>query len=361
MVAGPVAAPDNAGGMIPKPLKARQIPDWQRALQDSFTRPQDLLDHLGLRGRVPLPPARIPPPFPLRVPRAFVERMRPGDPDDPLFLQVWPRAAEAEVVPGFEPDAVGDLARLHGEGLIHKYQGRALVIATGACAVHCRYCFRQHFPYGEQRAARDGWRALLDRIAADPSLEEIILSGGDPLSLADDKLAALVAGLEAIPHVRRLRLHTRQPVVLPERVDAGLLAWMTATRLQTVVVLHINHPQEIDEALRSAIGRLRETGATLLNQSVLLRGINDRAAVLQALSEALFACGVLPYYLHLLDRVAGAAHFEVPEDEALRLMQQLSASLPGYLVPRLAREEAGQPAKTTLAWTPTPPSIPSSP
>ncbi len=347
--------------MIPKPLTARQVPGWQRTLQDSFTRPEALLDHLQLSDRIPLPPALRLRQFAFRVPRPFADRMRPGDPLDPLFLQVWPREEESLPAPGFSVDAVGDLERLAGPGLIHKYRGRALLVATGACGIHCRYCFRQHFPYGEQHAGRDQWQAALDAIAADPSLEEIILSGGDPLSLSDDKLVRLVAGLEAIPHLRRLRLHTRQPVVLPERVDDGLIEWLSHGRLQKVVVLHINHPQEIDAALQAAIHRLRQTGATLLNQAVLLRQINDSAGILQRLSERLFASGVLPYYLHLLDRVTGTAHFEVAEDQALALMRDLSARLPGYLVPRLAREDAGQPAKTTLAWTHTLPSTLASP
>jgi len=347
--------------MIPKPLTARQVPGWQRALQDSFTRPEALLHHLDLSDRLPLPPAERLRAFPFRVPRPFADRMRRGDPADPLLLQVWPRAEESLTPAGFSQDAVGDLARLRGDGLIHKYHGRALLIATGACGVHCRYCFRQHFPYGDQHAAREGWRGALELIAADTSIEEVILSGGDPLSLSDDKLARLVEALEAIPHLRRLRLHTRQPVVLPERVDAALLGWLSRSRLQKVVVLHINHAQEIDDALQRAIAALRGTGATLLNQAVLLRGINDSAEDQVRLSERLFASGVLPYYLHLLDRVAGSAHFEVSEREALELMRRISARLPGYLVPRLAREEAGEPAKTTLAWTHIPSSTTCSP
>jgi EF-P beta-lysylation protein EpmB len=234
--------------------------------------------------------------------------------------------------------------------VIHKYRGRALVVATGACAVNCRYCFRRHFPYGEALAARGAWSQTLATLAADPSIEEVILSGGDPLALGDDKLSALVGALETIPHLRRLRLHTRLPVVLPERVDARLLAWLSATRLQTVVVLHLNHAQELDASLRAAIAALRATGATLLNQSVLLKGVNDATDVLIRLSETLFSAGVLPYYLHVLDRVSGAAHFEVDEASAKALSHELASRLPGYLVPRLAREEAGAPAKRVLTW-----------
>lgn len=323
-------------------------PTWQRAR--FITRPDELLDLLGLAPAAPGLDTRNPGKFPLRVPEAFVSRMRRGDPEDPLFLQVWPATAESQDFPGFGQDAVGDLARLKPGGLIHKYHGRALVVSTGACAVNCRYCFRRHFPYGEHLASRGHWRETLQQIAADPSIEEVILSGGDPLSLDDGKLAALAAGLEAIPHVRRLRLHTRTAVVLPERVDQALLAWLGRLRLQKVVVLHVNHPNEIDAAVAAAAARLHGAGATLLNQSVLLRGVNDSPAVLAALSERLFACGVLPYYLHLLDRVQGAGHFEVNENIATRIMGELAALLPGYLVPRLARELPGAPAKTLLPW-----------
>ncbi len=209
---------------------------------------------------------------------AFVSRMQPGNPHDPLFLQVWPAPAEAEAVPGFNDDAVGDLTALKPGGLIHKYQGRALVIGTGACAVNCRYCFRRHFPYGPNLASRGLWQEALSRIAGDSSIEEVILSGGDPLNLSDDKLAFFAHALEDIPHVRRLRLHTRTAVVLPERVDGNLVAWLGRSKLQKVVVLHVNHANEIDAEVEAALGRLRSTGATLLNQSVLLRGVNDSPA-----------------------------------------------------------------------------------
>ncbi|WP_029920317.1 EF-P beta-lysylation protein EpmB [Nevskia soli] len=323
-------------------------PSWQRAAL--IGRPGELLLRLGLDPALPALDYERLRHFPLRVPEAFVARMHRGDPEDPLFLQVWPGMAEGIDTPGFSEDAVGDLAKLTSGGVIHKYKGRALLIATGACAVNCRYCFRRHFPYGDSLASRGNWQEALEQVAADPSIEEVILSGGDPLSLNDDKLSALVRELESIPHVRRLRLHTRTAVVLPERVDAHLLDWLGRTRLQKVIVLHVNHPNEIDQALEAAITRLRGTGATLLNQSVLLRKVNDSADILATLSERLFACGVLPYYLHLLDRVQGAGHFEVNENKAVKLMGELAARLPGYLVPRLAREEPGAPAKTLLPW-----------
>lgn len=323
-------------------------PSWQRL--PLVTRPAELLALLGLDPALETLNHERLRAFPLRVPHGFVARMRKGDLQDPLFLQIWPAGAEAADTPGFSSDAVGDLDKLKSGGLIHKYHGRALVITTGACAVNCRYCFRRHFPYGDSLASRGNWRETLAQIAADSSIEEVILSGGDPLSLTDDKLSAFVTALERIPHVRRLRLHTRTAVVLPERVDEALLDWLSRTRLQKVVVLHVNHANEIDQAVETAITRLRGAGATLLNQSVLLRGVNDSSAALAALSERLFACGVLPYYLHLLDRVQGAGHFEVNENKAVKLMGELAARLPGYLVPRLAREEPGAPAKTLLPW-----------
>lgn len=324
-------------------------PNWSAELAAAVTRPAELLALLELDPALPGLDFDRTRDFPLRVPQAFVARMRRGDARDPLFLQVWPGAAEALTTPGYTLDAVGDLDRLKPGGLIHKYHGRALVIATGACAVHCRYCFRRHFPYNDALAVRGQWRETLAQIEADPSIEEVILSGGDPLSLTDDKLAAFVAGLEAIAHVRRLRLHTRLPVVLPARVDAHLLGWLGRTTLDKVVVLHVNHGNELDAAVAAACKRLRDTGATLLNQSVLLRGVNDSTAALAELSERLFSCGVLPYYLHKLDRIQGAAHFDVDDSMAKILMAGVTARLPGYLVPRLVREVAGAPAKRVLA------------
>ena len=328
----------------------RRIPEWQSALTASFTRPAELLAFLQLPADLPgLKLAEIRD-FPLRVPRGFANRMQKGQPDDPLFKQVWPSPRERDASPDFAIDAVGDLTKLKAGGLIHKYHGRALVIATGACAVNCRYCFRRHFPYGETRASRNHWHALLAELRADDTIEEVILSGGDPLSLTDDKLADLAEGLNQIPHLKRLRLHTRQPIVLPERVDEALLEWLTATRLQTVMVLHVNHANELDDEVAAAMARLKRAGVPLLNQAVLLAGINDTLDVQKALSERLFEVGILPYYLHLLDRVQGAAHYEVDEAAGKALMRELSAHLPGYLVPRLVREIAGKPSKTWMHW-----------
>ena len=327
----------------------RQVPDWQTALGQAITDPAELLDVLGL-GPEWLPAARdAARTFPLRVPRAFVARMRRGDPADPLLRQVLPLAEECLVVEGFGADPVGDLAAHKAPGVLHKYQGRVLLTATGACAIHCRYCFRRHFPYAEANASTENWRAALDYVTTHPDIREVILSGGDPLTLSDRRLAEFVRALEDCAHVERLRLHTRLPVVLPERVTQEFCAWLAGTRLRTVVVIHANHAQELDDSVRAACQRIADSGATLLNQSVLLRGVNDSVTALTQLSETLFAAGVLPYYLHLLDRVQGAAHFDVSEEIGRQLMAGLNASLPGYLVPRLVREQPGAPGKELVA------------
>lgn len=318
--------------------------------------PRELLALLGLDAladAIPDGPASPAPgraePFPLRVPRGFVARMRTGDPRDPLLRQVLPLDAEQRPMPGFTLDAVGDAAARAAHGVIRKYHGRALLVATGSCAVHCRYCFRRHFPYAEETAAAEGWQEAVAAIAADHTIDEVILSGGDPLSLATHKLDELTTALAAIPHLRRLRIHTRLPVVLPERVDEALVDWLAALPWPVTVVLHANHANEFDATVDAAAARLRGAGATLLNQAVLLRGVNDTVEALEALSERGFEAGVLPYYLHQLDRVQGAAHFEVADDEARRLHAALSARLSGYLVPRLVREVPGDPGKRPIS------------
>ena len=321
------------------------LPSWQQELAEAISSPADLLARLGLDPSLlpgALTAAQL---FRLRVPASFLARMRPGDPNDPLLRQVLPVSAEGLSAEGFTADPVGDLDAMTVPGLLHKYHGRALLVTTGACAVHCRYCFRRHFPYADANPARDAWQPALDYLRADDSIREIILSGGDPLVLGNPKLATLIAQLEQIPHLTRLRIHSRLPVVLPARIDPGLIELLSGTRLPCVVVAHANHAQELDATTASAFERLRAAGITLLNQAVLLRGINDSIDAQRALSETLFAQGVLPYYLHLLDRVAGAGHFEVPEAEARGLLEALRARLPGYLVPRLVREIAGDPGK----------------
>ncbi len=334
--------------MIPLPAPPAQPVRWQQAWRDAIRDPRELLALLGLDHLAPALGAAAEAQFALRVPRGFAARMRPGDPHDPLLRQVLPVLDEERVVPGFGLDAVGDLAARGATGLLHKYQGRALLVATGSCAIHCRYCFRRHFPYAEETAAAGAWADALAYLAQDASIEEVLLSGGDPLSLATPKLAEFTRGLAALPHVRRLRLHTRLPIVLPERIDAELLDWLRGLPQRVVVVVHANHARELDASTAAAFAALREAGATLLNQAVLLRGVNDDADALAELSGTLFEQGVLPYYLHQLDRVAGAAHFEVGDDEARALHAALVARLPGYLVPKLVRELPGDVAKRPL-------------
>lgn len=318
---------------------------WQQELARAVAHPLELLHLLEIDPATVGLELSAQTRFRQRVPRPFIARMRKGDPHDPLLRQVLPLAEEDRAVAGYGTDPVGDLLAETVPGVLHKYAGRALLIATGACAVHCRYCFRRHYPYADSTAAADHWAPALAYLAADTSISEVILSGGDPLSLPDAKLAGLAARLAAIAHLARLRVHTRLPVVLPQRVDDRLIDWLTGTRLSPVMVIHANHANEIDAAVRQALLALRDAGVTLLNQSVLLKGVNDSADALCDLSEALFRAGVLPYYLHLLDKVAGAAHFDVDEAAAAAIMQTVRARLPGYLVPRLVRERAGAPYK----------------
>ncbi|HHA2677724.1 TPA: EF-P beta-lysylation protein EpmB, partial [Stenotrophomonas maltophilia] len=283
--------------------------------------------------------------FALRVPEGFVARMRPGDAGDPLLRQVLPIDEEMRPAPGFSFDAVGDGAARKATGVIQKYRGRALLVATGSCAINCRYCFRRHFDYGAENAAKGGWQEAVAAIAGDPDIDEVILSGGDPLSLATHKLVELTDALRAIPHIRRLRIHTRLPIVLPERVDDELVSWLDSLPWPLAIVVHANHANEFDASVDAAMARLRGIGAQLLNQAVLLRGVNDSVQALQDLSERSFAAGVLPYYLHQLDRVEGVAHFEVDDAQAKALIAGLTARLSGYLIPKLVRELPGDPSK----------------
>ena len=336
--------PDPAPALATVPA----TPRWQRLWREAVRDPAELLAMLGLDPSAAGLSGAAAAGFALRVPRGFVARMRHGDLDDPLLRQVLPVGAEERRVPGFGLDAVGDGAAKKADGVIQKYRGRALLVATGSCAINCRYCFRRHFPYAEETAARDAWSGAVESIAADPGIDEVILSGGDPLSLSTAKLAELTTRLATVPHLRRLRIHSRLPVVLPERVDEALLHWLGNLPWPVTVVVHANHANEFDASVDAAMRRLRDAGATLLNQAVLLRGVNDSVDALADLSERGFAAGVLPYYLHQLDRVAGAAHFEVADADALALHAALSARLPGYLVPRLVREVQGDPGKRPL-------------
>ena len=304
-------------------------PSWQADFAAAITDPAELAALLDL------PDAWVPPAreaarsFPLRVPRSFVARMRRGDPADPLLRQVLPLAEESLPAVGRSADPLQEREARRAPGLLHKYRGRALLVATGACAMHCRYCFRREFPYDEQQDDTGRWREAIAAVAADASIEELILSGGDPLSLGNARLQALGRALADIPHLRSLRLHTRNAVVLPARVDAGLVGWLKGLPWRVTVVLHVNHAQEFEGDALEAVARLRASGALLLNQSVLLRGVNDDAATLVALSKRLHALGVLPYYLHLTDAVNGTAHFDVDEGRGREIIDAMARELPG--------------------------------
>jgi EF-P beta-lysylation protein EpmB len=323
----------------PRTLSHRE--PWQQSLADAVRDPAVLCHRLGLPDVLIEPARKAARLFPLLVPESFLARMRPGDADDPLLRQVLPLDAETADAPGFAADPVGDDAAHVAPGLLQKYTGRALLITTGACAVHCRYCFRRHYPYAEEPRTLSDWEPAFQALEADESLHEILLSGGDPLTLTDARLAALVARLEQIPHLRRLRLHTRLPIVLPSRVTPALIHLLQQTRLTPIMVIHANHPQELTGDCADAVRWLVRSGLTTLNQAVLLRGVNDTIDTLASLSERLIDLGVLPYYLHQLDRVQGAAHFEVPDDVGLTLIAELRRRLPGYAVPQFVREIAG--------------------
>jgi L-lysine 2,3-aminomutase len=286
--------------------------------------------------------------FPLLVPSAFAELMEPGNPDDPLLLQVLNRAEEEINPPGYSEDPLQEQDFNPLPGVVHKYPGRVLLIVTGKCAINCRYCFRRSFSYGDNNPGRHDWLEAINYIRKRESITEVIYSGGDPLSAPDKHLAWLTEQLEDIPHLKRLRIHTRLPVVIPDRINDDFLDWVNKSRLRTQMVLHINHPNEIGDELTIAVKKLIDAGIQPLNQSVLLRGINDSVDTLQSLQEVGFEAGILPYYLFCLDRVRGASHFEVPLEKAQKIWGELQRRLPGYLVPRLAIEEPGENSKTLL-------------
>lgn len=321
---------------------------WQEALRTAVRDSVELCRRLGLDEELGRRGAAAAQSFPVFAPLGYIAKMQPGDRHDPLLLQVLPQEEELVSPPGFTADPVGDLAALRTPGLLQKYAGRALWIATGACAIHCRYCFRRHFPYALGPPSRERRAAALAELRADPSVEEFILSGGDPLTLPDSFLAEWVAELATIPHLRRLRVHTRLPVVIPERVTPELVGWLRGTRLTPIVVIHANHPRELGEDVAEALARLLDSGIPVLNQAVLLRGVNDSPQVLAELSRRLIDLRVIPYYLHQLDRVAGAAHFEISIEQGRTWLEQLRGQLPGYAIPRYVREVAGDVGKTWL-------------
>lgn len=324
------------------------MPDWQQTLANAISDPAELLYRLGLDKNSLAWTESAANGFRLRVPEPYLSRIHKGDASDPLLLQIFPLQKETEPTSGYTQDPLDEFSSMPAPGVLHKYHGRILLTLTGACAVHCRYCFRRHFPYSDANPTNEQWNQTLDYIRHNPDIVEVILSGGDPLSVSDARLGELVSDLDAISHLKRLRIHTRLPVVIPSRVCKPLTDWLTGTRLQKILVNHINHANEIDDQVNGAMQQLSSTGTILLNQSVLLRGVNDRAATLAQLSEQLFTCGILPYYLHQLDPVQGAAHFSVKDEIALQLMNKLRQCMPGYLVPRLVREQPGKPGKTPL-------------
>ncbi|WP_090136584.1 EF-P beta-lysylation protein EpmB [Kosakonia oryziphila] len=322
--------------------------DWLMQLADVITDPDELLRLLKIDTDENLTAGREAKRlFPLRVPRSFAARMQPGNPNDPLLRQVITTPQEFIAAPGFTTDPLEEQSSVV-PGLLHKYSNRALLLVKGGCAVNCRYCFRRHFPYAENQGNKRNWQGALDYIAAHPELDEIIFSGGDPLMAKDHELDWLLEQLEAIPHIKRLRIHSRLPIVIPARITDTLVARFARSSLQILLVNHINHAQEIGDDFRAAMTALRQAGVTLLNQSVLLRGVNDNAQTLAELSNALFDAGVMPYYLHVLDKVQGAAHFIVSDDEARLIMRELLTLVSGYMVPKLAREIGGEPSKTPL-------------
>jgi len=338
-VAREIAAPAADGG------------SWQQQLKWAIRDREELKKRLGLSSKTEDDnlPVFAEKSFPVFVPLPYLARITPGDPHDPLLLQVLPTVAEDETVAGFSVDPLAETAATRLPGMLHKYHGRVLLVTTGACAVNCRYCFRRHFPYEESPRSPRQWESAIQEIADDESIEEVLLSGGDPLTLTDDNLAKLIAQLDSIPHLKRLRIHTRMPIMIPQRITAGLLDTLSGSRLRSVMVVHSNHARELDDAVLAVMHEVAEAGVMLLNQSVLLRGVNDDAQTLIELSQRLLDCRVLPYYLHKNDPVAGTAHFEVSIERGKKLIEAMRASLPGYAVPRFVQELAGEPSKTVLA------------
>lgn len=334
---------DTSSG--PEPAAAAD--DYRRALSEA------VCDAAELARALELPPglvsAEAAARFPLLVPRPFLARCRKGDPDDPLVRQILPRAEELAEAAGFSRDPLGEAALANPPGLLWKYQRRSLMVTTPACCVHCRFCFRRHFSFPNTTHAGDIWEGCLAKIASEPSIEEVILSGGDPLTLDDDRLAELVTRLAAISHVQRVRVHTRLPVMIPARVTQRLLDALCGTRLPAVVVVHVNHAAEIDGAVAAAFEMLHRAGVLLLSQTVLLLGVNNSVGVLDALFRRLVQVRVVPYYIHQLDRVAGAAHFETRPETGMELIARLRARLPGYAVPRYVREMPQGDSKEVLA------------
>ena len=319
--------------------------NWQQQLSEAFTTIEDLCEYLELSpGDLPISQAASKQ-FALRVPLSFAASMEKGNPDDPLLRQVLPIRGELIDYTGFNNDPVGDIQAAVQPGILHKYQGRVLLINTGSCAINCRYCFRRNFPYNELQLSKQQENGAIEYIKSDPTITEVILSGGDPLLLSDARLSQLIVQLGAIDHIKRIRIHSRLPIVLPARITEELVSILANHNKQIVLVVHANHANEINGRVITACNLLKNSGITLFNQSVLLKGVNDSAVGLCELSEKLFAFAIIPYYLHLLDKATGTGHFEVSETEAKMLIEQVQNTLPGYLVPKLVREQAGATSK----------------
>lgn len=324
--------------------------DWQTLLRQSSLSLDDLLNQVNLSRDKVNACSQAAKDFTIRVPAPYLNRIEKGNPYDPLLLQVLPQSYEMERYPGYSNDPLEERDTNPVPGLIHKYKGRVLLILSGACAINCRYCFRRHFPYQENQLGTQQWQDVLTYLKNDISITEVIFSGGDPLATPDKRLGSMIGDLEKIAHIKRLRIHTRLPVVIPQRVTEDLCQILKASRLKTACVLHINHANEIDAQVTAAILKLQHSNVTVLNQSVLLKGINDSVNCLKQLSEKLFDCKVLPYYLFVLDPVHGSAHFDISDNDAIDLVRLLQTELPGYLVPKLAREIPGRPSKTLLSF-----------
>ncbi len=334
---------------MPATINGRQpSTDWHRSLANAIRDVDQLTARLQLPADVIADLRAAPTDFPLLVPESYLARMEVGNPRDPLLLQVLPQSIEDRPVPGFTADALQEDSARQVPGVLQKYAGRVLWITTGACAVHCRYCFRRHYPYSDEPRRLDDWEPALEHLRGDTSLHEVLLSGGDPLMLTDTRLADLLDRIDAIPHVRRVRLHSRLPIVLPDRVTPELIGKLQSLRVQPHMVVHANHPAEIRNDCEAALRRLVRGGIPTLNQAVLLRAINDSADTLAELCERLINVGVMPYYLHQLDRVTGTAHFEVPTATGLAIVEELRRRLPGYAVPRYVQEIPDHPSKTPL-------------
>ncbi|MCH8502531.1 MAG: EF-P beta-lysylation protein EpmB [Aliidiomarina sp.] len=328
------------------PLEIRE--PWQLELAQSYTNPAQLAEFLELSPEWAAQHGQARKLFSMRVPRPFAELMEKGNPRDPLLLQVMPLTDEFLEVPGYQVDPLAEAEHSPAPGLLHKYTSRVLIIFRGGCAVNCRYCFRRHFPYADHQLKREDWDKIERYLNDHPQINEVILSGGDPLMAKEQHLFEAIQRIEQFANIKRLRIHTRLPIVIPSRLTQSLLEVLTSSRLQSVLVLHANHAREISPELKHQLAKFRQQGVWLLNQSVLLKDINDSVEALSALSEALFQAGIQPYYLHQLDTVAGAAHFAVDDAKAMRLSAELRKQLPGFLVPTLVREIPGEPNKTPL-------------